>query len=72
MTHIRRRLKTICRDSSLLISAAQVLTSVCLPARRLKATFAFQRARTCTSETETEFGSFAEDLYGSALDDAVF
>ncbi|KAM9227621.1 interleukin-5 receptor subunit alpha [Leptosomus discolor] len=32
----------------------------------------YERARTCTSETETEFGSFAEDLYGSALDDSVF
>ncbi|KAK4815262.1 hypothetical protein QYF61_023998 [Mycteria americana] len=32
----------------------------------------YERARTCTSETETEFGSFAEDLYCSALDDSVF
>ncbi|NXG73233.1 IL5RA protein, partial [Baryphthengus martii] len=32
----------------------------------------YERARTCTSETETEFGSFTEDLYCSALDDSVF
>ncbi|XP_074951725.1 interleukin-5 receptor subunit alpha isoform X3 [Phalacrocorax aristotelis] len=32
----------------------------------------YERARTCTSETETEFGSFAEDLYSSTLDDPVF
>ncbi|XP_074908772.1 interleukin-5 receptor subunit alpha isoform X1 [Buteo buteo] len=32
----------------------------------------YERARTYTSETETEFSSFAEDLYCSALDDSVF
>ncbi|KAM6060598.1 interleukin-5 receptor subunit alpha isoform 1-T6 [Theristicus caerulescens] len=32
----------------------------------------YERARTCTSKTETEFGSFAEDLYCSTLDDSVF
>ncbi|KAK2534582.1 Il5ra [Columba livia] len=32
----------------------------------------YERARTCTSETETEFSSFAEDLYCSTLDNSVF
>ncbi|XP_035193606.1 interleukin-5 receptor subunit alpha isoform X1 [Oxyura jamaicensis] len=32
----------------------------------------YERARTCTSETETELGSFDEDLSCSALDDFVF
>uniref|UniRef100_A0A8C3PJD5 Interleukin 5 receptor subunit alpha n=1 Tax=Calidris pygmaea TaxID=425635 RepID=A0A8C3PJD5_9CHAR len=32
----------------------------------------YERARTCTNETETEFVSFAEDLYCSALNDSVF
>ncbi|KAM4654660.1 interleukin-5 receptor subunit alpha [Amazona ochrocephala] len=32
----------------------------------------YERARSCTSETETEFSSFAEDLYCNALDDSVF
>ncbi|KAM8995047.1 interleukin-5 receptor subunit alpha [Ara ararauna] len=32
----------------------------------------YERARNCTSETETEFSSFAEDLYCNALDDSVF
>ncbi|XP_009072274.1 PREDICTED: interleukin-5 receptor subunit alpha [Acanthisitta chloris] len=32
----------------------------------------YERARTCTSDTETECGSFAEDLYCSVLDDSVF
>lgn len=62
----------ICCDSSLLISSVKLITSVYLPAHQLKALFAFQRAHTCTSETETEFGSFAEDLYCNALDDSVF
>ncbi|XP_031976557.1 interleukin-5 receptor subunit alpha isoform X1 [Corvus moneduloides] len=32
----------------------------------------YERARTCTSSTETEVGSLAEDLYCSVLDDSVF
>ncbi|XP_027761911.1 interleukin-5 receptor subunit alpha [Empidonax traillii] len=32
----------------------------------------YERARTCTSDTETEFSSLAEDLYCRALDDSVF
>ncbi|NWI90570.1 IL5RA protein, partial [Pitta sordida] len=32
----------------------------------------YERARTCTSETETEFSSLAEDLCCRALDDSVF
>ncbi|KAJ7415154.1 interleukin 5 receptor subunit alpha [Willisornis vidua] len=32
----------------------------------------YERARTCTSDTETEFSSFAEDVSCRALDDSVF
>ncbi|NXX85086.1 IL5RA protein, partial [Urocolius indicus] len=32
----------------------------------------YERARTCTSDTETEFGSFAEELPCSAFNDSVF
>ncbi|NXN99323.1 IL5RA protein, partial [Rhinopomastus cyanomelas] len=32
----------------------------------------YERARTCTSETETEFGSLTEDTYCSPIDNSVF
>jgi len=60
------------RDSTPAMTAAESVPSAPLPAPQLRAVFAFQRARTCASETETELGSFAEDLYGSALDGSVF